>query len=312
MHGRTAIIAILGAICWQTCARADKKYALCIGVNDSPEFRLEDGSRPRPLRGAETDAKAFDKLLVEQFGFDRTLVQLIVGKQATLEGIRKALKQLGQAANPDDTVVLYFAGHGTQIRDVRPLDEEDGVDEALFCYDVTADRKNLLIDDELGRWLDGLQAGAVTVILDCCHSGTGTKDPEVDLVPRYLPLVASMPMPNRATAPWSDLRPSTKSLAIQQRVTFYACQPAQQAYERRFPEQHAPARSGQFTHYLIEGLRKQRAEQLAGTPIMARKIAAFVQHQLDEFFNKARPADADRQQPLLEATAEDLPLLGYR
>ena len=53
-----------------------------------------------------------------------------------------------------------------QIRDVLPLDEEDRLDEALCCFDVTADGKNLLLDDELGLWLDDLKAGAITVIFN--------------------------------------------------------------------------------------------------------------------------------------------------
>lgn len=44
-------------------------YAVIVGVNECPEFRLPDGSRPRPLRGAEHDADAMANLLVEGFGF---------------------------------------------------------------------------------------------------------------------------------------------------------------------------------------------------------------------------------------------------
>ena len=115
---RTAVIALLAAMamCWSAGVQAGEKYALCIGVNDCPEFRLPDGGRPRPLRGAETDAEAFSQLLVEQFGFDKSRVSLLLGRQANLDGVRRAMKKVSDAAGSSDAVVFYFAGHGADSR----------------------------------------------------------------------------------------------------------------------------------------------------------------------------------------------------
>jgi uncharacterized caspase-like protein len=293
--------------------RAAEKWALVVGVNDCADFRCPDGSRPRPLRGAESDAEALGALLMDQFGFDKPHVRVLLGKQATLESIRKAMAEIARAARTDDAVVFYFAGHGTQIRDARPLDEQDGLDEALCCYDVTADGKNLLLDDELGLWLDDLAAVSVTVILDSCHSGTGIKDPDDDLAPRFLPMHSDLRRPTGSHDPWSDLKPTTKSLTAKHRIALFACQPEQQAYERRFPGQQAPARSGQFTRYLLDGLRANAADADGNGQITGSEAVAYVKRQLDGSFNASRSRPKERQEPLVETSAGDKPVfLGTR
>jgi uncharacterized caspase-like protein len=292
--------------------RAGEKWALVIGVNDCPEFRLADGSRPRPLRGAETDAEAVSTSLAGQFGFKTSRLTVLLGRQATLASVRAALTQIARMAGPDDTVVFYFSGHGTQARDQRPVEEEDGLDEALCCYDGTADVKSLLLDDELGRWLDELRASDVTIVLDSCHSGTATKAFDDDLASRYLPLQSAVGAVSQSTAPWSELKPSTKSLTVQRRIALFACRPEQQAYERRFPGQQAPARSGQFTRYLLDGLRQQSADADGDRQVTGAEAMAYVKRRLDESFNASRSEPVDRQEPLMELTGADIPLFSGR
>jgi uncharacterized caspase-like protein len=114
--------------------------------------------------------------LIHQFGFDTRNVVVLKGPDATREKIRLAFASLAKRARPEDQFVFHYSGHGTQIADVRPFDEPDGRDEALCPWDANADGENLIRDDELGVWLDDLPARRITVILDCCHAGTGTRD----------------------------------------------------------------------------------------------------------------------------------------
>jgi hypothetical protein len=75
-------------------------------------------------------------------------------------------------------VVFHFSGHGSQMTD-REGDEADGMDETILTHDTGRhDRENRdITDDELYDWLLRLSAKTpyVTVVLDCCHSGTGIR-----------------------------------------------------------------------------------------------------------------------------------------
>ena len=74
-----------------------------------------------------------------------------------------------------DTVVFYFSGHGTSVRD-QNHDEADGMDEALCPFDVDPKTgKNLILDDELGDLIRTLRGRDTVVILDSCHSGGMTE-----------------------------------------------------------------------------------------------------------------------------------------
>jgi hypothetical protein len=198
------LIAAMFVSSWGDFVRAED-YAAIVGVNDCPRFRLPDGSRPRPLRGAESDAEAFAAVLVRDYGFTPGNVRLLKGDQATRDAIRKALREQAKRVRSGDSLVFYFAGHGTQVPDRRPFDESDDLDEALCPFDADERGNGLVLDDDLGLWLDEVQEGQMTTILDCCHSGTATKAPDDDLTPRFLPGNRAGAKP-AAESPWRELR----------------------------------------------------------------------------------------------------------
>ena len=85
-------------------------------------------------------------------------------------------------------LLVHFSGHGSNVPD-NDGDEADKRDEILCPTDL--DWKNPLRDDWLRRTFDGLKAGVnLTVIIDCCHSGTITRaiqPPDAPVIERYLP-----------------------------------------------------------------------------------------------------------------------------
>ncbi|MBL9124563.1 MAG: caspase family protein [Planctomycetaceae bacterium] len=286
-------------------ASGGQKLAIVVGVNDSPRFRLATGARPRPLAGAERDAAALAELLRLKFGFAPADVQLLTGQAATLEAVRGALARVrGQATAADDQVVFYFSGHGTQLTDRVPLDEPDELDEALCLFDAEASGANMLVDDELGRWLDALPCRRVTVVLDCCHAGTGTKDADDEIVARFLPGAAqgdaARPLRDPPAGRWIELNGGQKSLD-RQRTAWFACQAEQQAYERRLDSGQTAQRRGQFSYYLVEAFATPAADRDGNGTITNREAFAYVAARLDETFNRLRSAARDRQQPALEA-----------
>jgi len=136
--------------------------ALLIGVS-----RYQDGST---LPGVDQDPLLM-RDVVKKLGFKDSQIKLLQDAQANRAGILSALNGwLVQGVNPQDKVILYYSGHGTQVKDQNG-DEPDGCDEALVPYDYP----NLIIDDELGAALERIPAKEVMVVLDSCFSGTATK-----------------------------------------------------------------------------------------------------------------------------------------
>lgn len=287
-------------------------HAVVVGVNDTPRYRSADGTAPRPLRGAEADAESLAATLIESFGFPKSNVRILLGPQATRDAVRTALTEAAKKLGPDDVCIFHFSGHGTQTPDRKPYDEADELDEALCLYDAATDGSGLLLDDELGLLLEDLPARNVTVLLDCCHAGTGTKDTNDDLVSRRLPLSSPRPVARNDAdkqEPWRELRGATKSFG-RRSTSFFACRPEQQAYERRLPGMQSPARVGQFSRYLLLGLREKKADADADGTITNREAFDFVTAQLNESFNRGRAEAVDRQEPALESDDEHGPLFG--
>jgi uncharacterized caspase-like protein len=281
-------------------------FALIVGVNDCPAFRLPDGSRPRPLQGAENDADALADLLIHQFGFDPRNVAVLKGPEATREKIRLVFLQLAKRARAEDHFVFHYSGHGTQVPDDRPFDEPDGLDEALCPWDATAEGENLIRDDELGVWLDEIPAQRVTVVLDCCHAGTGTKDAgdDPEVVSRFLPMGHGRRRPSSSKRPWRELQDNTKEFG-RQMTSFFACRPDQEAYERRFLDRRPPRRAGQFSHFFIEGLRDRAADRDRDGIVSNGELLSYVTRRVDDSFNQTRPHPAGRQNPTIETSVPD-------
>ena len=250
--------------------------------------------------------------LIERFGFARDNVRILKGEQATRQRVWGALEQLQKTLKTGDRCVLHFSGHGTQVLDQKPFDErDDGLDEALCLSDSDEQGHNLLLDDELGRWLDDLPEVEVTVILDCCHAGTGVKDLDDDVQARFLPTTAKRTVRGESNAPWKDLRPSTKGTGC--RLTaIYACQPQEQAYERRFGEDAQARRAGQFTHFLLDAITNRQADQDGDGRITNEEALRFTTEQLNTSFNRQRPERTAQQHPQLETTTERRPLFGAK
>jgi metacaspase-1 len=87
-----------------------------------------------------------------------------------------------------DVALVHYSGHGSHVPDDN-RDEADGRDEILCPTDLDWD--DPFRDDWLRTTLDGVRAGVnLTVIMDCCHSGTNTRailPPDAPIKERYLP-----------------------------------------------------------------------------------------------------------------------------
>ncbi len=143
------------------------RKALLVGIN-----RYKDPGND--LSGCVNDVLLMARMLREEYGFARKDVKLLTDGEATGDNIRRELSRLTAGASPGDGLVFHYSGHGTQVPDASG-DEEDGLDEVICPHDF--DWRRPFTDDELGAILGGVPEGALlTVILDCCHSGTGLRE----------------------------------------------------------------------------------------------------------------------------------------
>jgi hypothetical protein len=157
------------------------RRALLIGIN---KYQVAGAD----LRGCVNDVKDVRDALIEFYGFKKADIAVLVDGDATKKSIEAGVKTLMRSSKKGDVAVLHYSGHGSHVPDDN-TDEADGRDEILCPTDL--DWKDPLRDDWLRRTLDAVPAGArLTVIMDCCHSGTNTRailPPDAPVKERYLP-----------------------------------------------------------------------------------------------------------------------------
>lgn len=97
-------------------------------------------------------------------------------EECTKESVEQRIREMGARCDANDYFIFYYAGHGTNIKDVDG-DEEDGKDEALCLVDANTGKfsaKTVMLDEVLAEIIcDAVPAlTRVLIICDCCHSGT--------------------------------------------------------------------------------------------------------------------------------------------
>jgi hypothetical protein len=157
------------------------KRALLIGIN---RYQIDGAD----LRGCVNDVKDLSAALVEFYGFSRKDITVLTDDAATKKAMEAGIKALVRDSKKGDVAVLHYSGHGSNVPDDND-DEADGRDEILCPTDL--DWKDPLRDDWLRSTFDGLRDGvSFTAIMDCCHSGTNTREflpPDAPVKQRYLP-----------------------------------------------------------------------------------------------------------------------------
>jgi len=143
-----------------------RRRALLIGVNTYKDALLA---------GCVNDVLDLHELLVKHLRFAPDDVRVLLDQRATTLNILRRLDWLVGDAGPGDDLVFAFSGHGTRVRDRDGDELKDHLDECLVPVDFDWDAP-ALTDDDLAERFKRLPKGArLTVVLDCCSSGTGTR-----------------------------------------------------------------------------------------------------------------------------------------
>jgi uncharacterized protein len=139
-------------------------YALIIG-NENYTV-LEHLQTPR------IDAERAAQLLHDKYGFT---VQII--EDASDVAMLKALNDLNRVLQPNDNVLIYYAGHGERLK--------TGDSESGYWLPVNAERPPddtfWVANEQITAHLGRLPARRVLVVADSCYAGLLSSDPGVSI-----------------------------------------------------------------------------------------------------------------------------------
>jgi tetratricopeptide (TPR) repeat protein len=250
-----------------------RHLGLIIGVNQYQDSTF------RALRFAENDARALAQWLVNAKGgkWSPPDVQLAQGPHVTREVVESLLTQVCiTSAEPDDVVLLYFAGHAF-------VDEKSG--EGYLALTNThyqnASNSGLSLRILLQQFMARSRAAQVLCVLDCYQSGQ----------------VWNM----RRTSPYDSkplLGQNTLNILqqMQNRLFLSSCRGNSATLES------GESQLGAFTHNLILGLCGPARESATGN-ITLPKLHAFLFNKLAE---QHRPQLFGQQNPPLILVGEPI------
>lgn len=123
---------------------------------------------------------AFYNSLINTTNWKKENIILLVNENAKKQNIINALAEMSQKVDSDDIFLFSWQGHGSEVPDEAPFDEEDDTDEIICPYDITredSELKNYITDDELNNYFSQIHAKGILAVFESCLSGglTGEK-----------------------------------------------------------------------------------------------------------------------------------------
>ncbi|MCZ2343026.1 MAG: caspase family protein [Bacteroidales bacterium] len=173
-----------------------EKWAVVIGVNYTAEDRDPAwGAWSLPLANAENDATNVREMLVKYYGYKPECVRFLTGRAAknpppptadhgaargaTAAEIDNALGAgflCGDAVQEEDSVLVFFSGHGFLRYDLTRTKSSVYLAPADMRMQANGtpnfDLAAIRMDEVVGKLRDHCRAKHKLLILDCCFSGS--------------------------------------------------------------------------------------------------------------------------------------------
>lgn len=287
---------------------APARRALLIGIDKYTKFP----DKWPALNGCVADIELMRATLRDHFGFPNDNIRVLKNGMATRARILSAFDRLIQQTGTDDVVVIHYAGHGSQMTD-REGDEPSGLDSTIVPVDSASwsgarrDQRDIT-DDEIHLRLLALgeKTSFTTLIFDCCHSGTISRD-------GFGAMTRSVPPDTR---PVEQLPPSPIPAALQEAmragrtrgsagkgrsgwlplegkyVLIAGCRDEEIANEHILPEGNGKLVQGALTWFLTRELRR------AGPGTTYRDVFERAAANVNGLYGKQHPqleGEADRE-----------------
>jgi hypothetical protein len=173
-EAQTKRALLIGIDTYEAKGKAISKPAGAAQRNDAAEASRWDLLEWGNLDGSLNDVESVHELLASpKFAFAENNIHVVEEEKATREGILQAMKKyLLDEPNRGDTVVFYYAGHGSQ-RFNSLTDKPFHLDETIVPADASSGAFDIR-DKEIARLFNQIVDKGIllTAIFDSCHSGS--------------------------------------------------------------------------------------------------------------------------------------------
>ncbi|WP_417447386.1 caspase family protein [Kangiella sp.] len=138
-------------------------HALLIGVANYQKV----SSLPSAVLNDANDIAA--TLLSPSYcGYSNNNITVLLDAYATRASVLDGLAELANRVNPDDTVCIFFSGHGGRF-----VGEQGNEDSVLATVDTDLDdiKNTSISSDELAHAFSQIKSKQLLVFIDACHAG---------------------------------------------------------------------------------------------------------------------------------------------
>jgi uncharacterized caspase-like protein len=234
-----------------------KVWAVIIGINQYPNVRT--------LKYAVNDAVGFKKYVKEFLGLPDDHIFFLINQDATKSRIETKLgTQLKRKAGKEDTVIIFYAGHGAVETDPTNPDG-DGFEKYLLPYD--ADLNDLystaISMDDVKKIFQRIRSERLIFIADTCYSGAAG---------------GRTMMASKTRANLSD-RFYERVSKGKGRVVISSCS------ANEISKEDDRLKHGIFSYFLLEGL-KGEADQNQDGIITVSELFSYISREVPEASNQ--------------------------
>ncbi|NKK77487.1 trypsin-like serine protease [Rhizobium leguminosarum] len=246
--------------------------ALLIGIDD---YEMREAK----LTGSATDVKAMQVFLANTLAYRPEQIHTLTNRKATREAILAEIDDwLVRQSTPGSRVFLYFSGQGS---------EEMGVEATTSPTLVAADAKlvreagkvtvtNQIRETEIAARLNSLKDRRVTLLIDACHVGPGSRSAVAapsGTVRCLGPALAALEPPNKSG------KEAKFSFGGENSIVWSAVNAGQWALVDR----EAKPALGVFTRHFIEGVQDGVARAADKPNVSNAALLDYVRRKSDEY-----------------------------
>jgi filamentous hemagglutinin family protein len=142
----------------------ERKVAIVIGINRYADKRIAQ------LDTAVPDADAVARQLEESMGYETRVL-----RNATKSDIVAALQNVARELDPNDSLVVYYAGHGF----LRTVPKGPAQGYWIPADGAVSSPSNWISNADVSKLLANIPAKQVMLVSDSCYSGTFSREQKV-------------------------------------------------------------------------------------------------------------------------------------
>ncbi|RXT25293.1 peptidase C14 [Rhizobium leguminosarum] len=246
--------------------------ALLIGIDD---YEMREAK----LTGSATDVKAMQVFLAKTLAYRPEQIHTLTNRKATREAILAEIDDwLVRQSTPGSRVFLYFSGQGSE-----EMGAEATTSPTLVAVDAKLVREggkvtvtNQIRETEIAARLNSLKDRRVTLLIDACHVGPGSRSAVAapsGTVRCLGPALAALEPPNKSG------KEAKFSFGGENAMVWSAVNSGQWALVDR----EAKPALGVFTRHFIEGVQDGVARAADKPNVSNAALLDYVRRKSDEY-----------------------------